>query len=644
MSLVQHFATYSQWRTHVRKVITVFQHWLVQEDLNAEEARARLRPLRERLYTDHLHIAFVAEFSRGKSELINSIFFPDYGCRILPSSVGRTTMCPTELRYNPDQPSAIALLPSETRISGKTLGEYRRLPEAWTRTPLQMDSASAMQTALRQVSETIRVAPEESLRLGFSGSTADSAARRDEDGKVEIPRWRHALINFPHPLLKEGLVILDTPGLNAIGAEPELTLSLLPRAHAILFLLAADAGVTQSDLAIWQAHLDPHQNRQSRIVVLNKIDSLWDPLKSEADLEAEIEKQQQTCAEVLGLSPTQIFPVSAQKGLLAKIHGDAPLLARSRLAELEAELSEKLIPAKQDIIRHDVAENFDHVYAQTLNLIESRLDHLSTQMEELQRLNGKNRAILEFSMNKARQEQESFKAGLEGYRAARSVLARLSGQLQYRLGSAALEVLIRATKKTMGKVAFSRQLSGAIRTFFSSARENLVQGDSLLAEIHAMMEVAYRHMVKEYGARLPQIPPFALSRYNHELQRLEDWCDTNLNTIASLLTQERHTITQKFFGEAVQQTQKLFVRALRDAEVWLKKILAPLEGQIVEKESHLERRMENIRRVLEADGSLSERISELETAEKRLRQHLLKMEKFQWTLAAALQASSAQQV
>jgi hypothetical protein len=39
-------------------------------------------------------------------------------------------------------------------------------------------------------------------------------------------------------------VILDTPGLNAIGTEPELTLNLIPNAHAVLFILAAETGVT----------------------------------------------------------------------------------------------------------------------------------------------------------------------------------------------------------------------------------------------------------------------------------------------------------------------------------------------------------------------------------------------------------------
>jgi hypothetical protein len=81
---------------------------------------------------------------------------------------------------------------------------------------------------------------------------------------------------LPAPLLKQGLVVLDTPGLNAIGAEPELTLSLLPTAHATVFILGADTGVTKSDMAIWRDHLGTHN--LARFVVLNKIDALVDPL------------------------------------------------------------------------------------------------------------------------------------------------------------------------------------------------------------------------------------------------------------------------------------------------------------------------------------------------------------------------------
>ena len=39
-------------------------------------------------------VAFVAEFSRGKSELINAVFFAGYKRRIMPASAGRTTSAP----------------------------------------------------------------------------------------------------------------------------------------------------------------------------------------------------------------------------------------------------------------------------------------------------------------------------------------------------------------------------------------------------------------------------------------------------------------------------------------------------------------------------------------------------------------------
>ncbi len=256
MSLAHQFAAYSEWRQNLSASIGDFQGWLSANELSDAQTDLRLTQLLERLREDRLNVAFVAEFSRGKSELINAIFFADYGNRMLPSSAGRTTMCPTELLYDSAKPPCIELLPIETRASNASVTEYKRYPEEWSTVLLDVESADGIQDALRQVSETIRVLPEEAGRLGFDlGDGGNEFFQPGDDGLVEIPRWRHALINFPHPLLKQGLVILDTPGLNAIGAEPELTLSLLPNAHAILFILGADTGVTQSDLTIWKEHI-----------------------------------------------------------------------------------------------------------------------------------------------------------------------------------------------------------------------------------------------------------------------------------------------------------------------------------------------------------------------------------------------------
>lgn len=632
MSLVQQFTAYRQWRARLAEAIAAFRQWLDEQGLSAAETDECLLPLLERLAVDHLCIAFVAEFSRGKSELINSLFFPDYGCRILPSSVGRTTMCPTELFHLPNTPPAISLLPIETRLDPRTMHELRNAPEVWSHTPLRIDSAEAMQAALRQVSETRRVSPEEALNLGFAVDKADNLWRKGEDGKVEIPRWRHALVNFPHPLLRAGLVILDTPGLNAISAEPELTLSLLPKAHIILFLLAADTGITQSDLAIWQTYIGLHQNRQGRLVALNKIDSLWDPLKSEAELQVEINKQVCSCAEILNLKTAQIFPVSAQKGLLARIHGNQALLEQSRLPELENALSKKLIPSKRNIMRDDVAGNFNRVCAHVQNLLESRLKSVTEQLDELSRLNKKNRSMLESTQTRTHGEKEAFSAALGHFRVTHNLLQRLAGQLFSHLSLSALQTLTHATNQTMQEVVFSRQLSSSMSLFFGTVRENLTKGEAKIVEIHTLAKVAYQRMIAEHALQLPDIAPFTLTRHNKELLRLERWCDTHLNTPANLMAEEKEVITQKFFSEVVAQVTALLETANLDAVDWLTRLLEPLQTQLKERKSHLRRRQKNVQSILDADGSLTGHMTELRTAKHTLRGQIQRLDKFRHDL------------
>ena len=456
MTLAQQFAAYSEWRSQLSSGLEAYRNWLSENELSDAQIDLRISHLLEKLREDRLNVAFVAEFSRGKSELINAIFFADYGNRMLPSTAGRTTMCPTELLYDASKPPSIELLPIETRESSAGISEYKRFPEEWKVVPLDISSPELMQAALRSVSEVTRVSPADADTLGFSSGDQESAVVHvAEDGMVEIPRWRHAVINFPHPLLQQGLVILDTPGLNAIGTEPELTLSLLPNAHAILFILAADTGVTQSDLEIWNEHIGaPGGRTKGRIVVLNKIDSLWDELRSDDEINAEITKQVNSSAWTLGLPSKQIFPVSAQKALVAKINDDTALLDRSRLMTLERALAEELIPAKQEIVFENTEAEFSEINLRMRGLLESRLAGLREQLGELTELRGKNKGVVEYMMSKVRVEKEEFEAGLQRYYAVRSVFSQLTNRLFGHLGLDALRSLTTSTRDKMTEAAF----------------------------------------------------------------------------------------------------------------------------------------------------------------------------------------------
>jgi hypothetical protein len=638
MTLAQHFAAYSQWRTQLSEGIETFHGWLTENELNDAQTDLRLVHLLEKLREDRLHVAFVAEFSRGKSELINAIFFADYGSRMLPSSAGRTTMCPTELMFDPTKPPSIELLPIQTRESNASISEYKRFPIEWDVIPLNTESPESMQEALRHVSEITRVDRETAEKLGFAASENNTAMFHvAEDGMVEIPRWRHAIINFPHPLLQQGLVILDTPGLNAIGTEPELTLSLLPNAHAVLFVLSADTGVTQSDLTIWNDHIGTSGGRKKgRMVVLNKIDGLWDELKTQEEIEAEIAKQANTCATTLDLPSSQIFPVSAQKGLVAKINNDATLLKRSRLPELEYALSEELIPAKQEIVRDNTDAEFADLYMRMRGLLESRLAGLREQLNELTELRGKNKGVVEYMMGKVRAEKEEFEVGLQRYYAVRSVFSQLTNRLFGHLGLDALRLLTQTTREAMIDATFSRSLSGAMQNFFNVSRGNLAKSNIEIGEILNMMEAIYKRFSVEHGLKLGTPTSFSLIRYEKEVDRLEKWCDTHLNTMYQLLTHEKNKLTEKFFEEVTVQVRRAFERANRDAESWLKAIMAPMETQVREHQIQLKRRLESIKRIHQATDTLEDRIGELEHVENGLVSQVRALEKIGQDVRAAL--------
>lgn len=640
MSLAQQFAAYAEWRSQLGGSLENLRTWLAENELNDAQSDLRLTRLAERLREDRLHVAFVAEFSRGKSELINAIFFADYGNRMLPSSAGRTTMCPTELMYDATKPPCVELLPIETRANNAGVSEYKRFPEEWQCVALDVESADAMQETLRHVSEVTRVSLEVAENLGFSvDEDSLESFHVGDDGLVEIPRWRHAIINFPHPLLKQGLVILDTPGLNAIGTEPELTLSLLPNAHAVLFILSADTGVTQSDLAIWREHVGaPEGRKKGRLVVLNKIDGQWDELKTEAEIEAEIARQAASCAAILELPPNQVFPVSAQKGLVAKINADAALLARSRLPALERALSEELIPAKQEIVRDNTESEFNELGMRTRGLLESRLAGLREQLSELTELRGKNKGVVEYMMGKVRTEKEEFEAGLQRYYAVRSIFSTLTNKLFAHLGLDTLRSLTQSTREAMLEATFSKNLSDAMANFFGVTRDSLAKSKGEVEEIHKMMNAIYRKFSVEHGLKLGSPASFSLLRYEKELDRLETWCNTHLNTMFQLVRHDKQHLTQKFFEEVALQVRRAFEHANRHTEGWLKAIMAPMETQVREHQIQLKRRLESIKRIHQATDTLEDRIGELTHVEAALVNQIQALEKLAWAIRQSLES------
>ena len=634
-SLVRNFQEYSEWRKGVARALQDYRAWIGGSDLADQATDQRLGRLCERLVDDKLSIAFVAEFSRGKSELINAIFFADYGQRILPSSAGRTTMCPTELMYDETVPPCIRLLPIETRAEAQSTSEYKGQNHVWKVLPLDVQSGDGMLDAFRQVSLTKKVSVDVAKQYGlFDEQDPDAALEVDENGLVEISQWRHAVVNFPHPLLKEGLIIVDTPGLNAIGTEPELTLNLIPNAHAVLFILAADTGVTKSDIDVWRNHIG---NGLGRLVVLNKIDSMWDELRTKDEVDGQLKRQVETVAHTLGLEEKQVFPVSAQKGLVAKINKDAPLLARSRLPALEHALSKELIPAKQDIIRGQLTSEVNEIIGAQQAMLASRSRNIVEQMLELKSLRGKNMNVIEHMMKRVDAEKKEFDASLIRMQGTRSVFTRLSTEVFTTLGMDILREEVRQTREAMEKSRTSLGLLDAVKQFFARARANLIQSNKKTDEISEMMGVMYRKFSTEHGLALSAPMSFSLDKYVEELDAIELVFQKQFN-IVTILPQTRTTLMHKFFDSIAARIKQNFLQANKDVEAWQKVVMAPLEAQIREHKLQLKNRMQSIQRIHVATDSLEDKIASFESIQAELDAQKQKMSDLETQLRTALAA------
>ena len=618
--LAARFEAYGDWRRRLSSGVSALHEWLADQELADAQVDLRIQRLLERLHQDKLVVAFVAEFSRGKSELINAIFFADFGQRLLPSAAGRTTMCPTEILHDPSRPPSIRLLPIETRLRNATVAELKTYADEWVTLPLDLASAERMADALVRVSQVKRVPLALARRYGLHDEDLVASFQHSDEGSVDIPCWRHAVINFPHPLLKQGLVILDTPGLNAIGTEPELTLSLLPSAHAVLFILAADAGVTKSDLEVWKEHLagaDPAV-QAGRLVILNKIDGLWDELKTPQDVEVEIARQVRISAETLAVAPGQVFPVSAHKALVAKVNGDDALLAKSRLPRLESALSDSLVPAKRQIVGATAVSEVRALVAAVRAILDARAGGIAEQLAELKALRGKNRDVVEHMMQRVRDEKATFERGLTRYSALRTIFAQQTTALDGIIGLEALRGNAARTRRAIEASLFTKGVRGAMNEFFAQIRTDLEAAGRKTAEIHDMMAAMYARFAQEHGLEPFVPPPFSMLKYLKEVERLERAYHEHINTLWNMASKAKFPLMRRFFETVASRVKHLYDVANRDIDAWLKSVMSPLESQVREHQTQLRRRLESIRRIHRASDELEDRVAELAAAAEAL--------------------------
>ncbi len=625
-SFNEKFDQHGTWRREFALRLKLLAEWMKDHELMDAAVDERLRWLENRVRAEKVMVAFVAEFSRGKSELINALFFAAYGRRIMPASAGRTTMCPTEMGYDADVPPCLRLLPIETRVQPQSLMEWRMVPEKWTRIDLDVNDPKQLAQALEKVAETLHVTQDEAARLGFwQPQSPEDNPVLDSRGMVEVPKWRHALINIAHPLLKQGLVILDTPGLNAIGAEPELTVSLIPQAHAVVFVLGADTGVTKSDLTIWREHLGGDADGAgTAVVVLNKIDAMWDALSTDAQVKAQIERQRSSTAEILGIKKEKVIPVSAQKGLVAKVTNDTVLLELSCLPALEEALSVGIVEKRQSILGDAVFNGISELRSETGRVINIRKRDLADQIMELKSLKGKNSPVIKNMRSRISAEQAEFDLGGAKIHAVRSVHLKLLREMFSLLSSTALKKEMAQLTVALRQKGLKLGVKRAYGETFSQLRASLGRVQAISAEIESMLAASFRQLNAEYGFSL--LAPVApeLATYLRDLDHVEQ------SHLQYLGLGNAFRLAQPEFADRLVRALSTRLRSIRETilgeiELWAKSAAAQLDAQLRERKRNFGRRLEAIDRIQHAAGGLDDRIHELQGRSQALNQMEVKL-------------------
>lgn len=280
--------------------------------LDVASPAASLRTLADRTRRGRFHVILVGCFSSGKSTLLNAIV----GEPVLPMKVNPCTAILTELVYGAEPSVEIR----ERDGSARTMDVPTFLHE------FQLRTAEV--------------------------SAPGASAATDRFGDVD-----RAVLGYPLDLLQDGVVVVDTPGLDDDDTRTARTLASLPEADAVIVVLNASRFLTDLERRILRQELLPRglTNLFFPVTMIDLLESLSD------DPARERQETTERARRALGPLCTidgqdrfaeRFFPLDARSGLHArwdraagarKAPPDTAALEASGLAAFETALQSFLV-------------------------------------------------------------------------------------------------------------------------------------------------------------------------------------------------------------------------------------------------------------------------------------------------------------
>jgi Dynamin family len=625
-AITERLAELQSWRYGLSDQISRIAEFLRLHDFMTPNMSAALDDALTQVASQRVTIAFVAEMGRGKSELINALFFADLGRRLLPSGPGKGTRCVTELRFDRDVKTSVKLLPIETRESPKRFEELLADESIWRSILFEADNPESCARALAALSETKRISLADAVAWGLHGEGVAVPAGESNSTLVDVPRWRHAIINFPHPLLDAGLVIIDTPGLAAFTSEPDLARKRVPDADALILVLDILQGVSKPDLAIWRDHLgsgktfrdrEKEEPKQTRLIALNKIDEI--PLDASLptadasrELLRELDRHVRDTADLLRIDPIKVIPISARLGLTGKLTADNDKSIRSRLYQLERGLASNLPRNRQDKLNADTIAALSNALESAQSTLDASRYETLDGLRHLSALREKNEKLTSSIVSQTHQKHDRLEAALRELKSIKNVHAKLNDDLVVIVDvTSAKQDAVRARRSITNSVLPGTTFE-TVQQYFSVAREKLDAFESKIDEIRSLYTGIADRMRRDFGLDLYGVHPFATQRFHTELQKAQEKADGEFTKTSNLLVRRGAALADQFDELIVSRVVHIFEIASRESATWMRGLYMSLEKPLEALKHQTLERSANVEKFKAAELDLAGQIAEVQ--------------------------------
>ncbi len=295
---------------------------LFMEHNNRPDLAREVQLLRETLANDSIKVAVLGEFKGGKSTLINAML----GKELLPSWTMECTATVTQVIYGLEPALYVHYADEKKQAEQKEVEELKKIATVYN---------------------------------------------------PDFEDIAYLELRYPAELLKNGLVIVDTPGTNsAVKAREIIAKNYLKIADVAILVLNAQAMLKQSELEFIRNEL-VSKHYGTVFVVVNRCDQV----EEKAQLANELERTLVKLKEFIP-SLKKVYQLSALNALEGRIDNDLESVNCSGIEELESDLAVYVVEQGACDRLKKIKEHFRDIIADCVRDARMRLATLSLDKDK----------------------------------------------------------------------------------------------------------------------------------------------------------------------------------------------------------------------------------------------------------------------